>query len=196
MKRTLSKSLNVCCSKHCTKSKQILTFCNDYADAHGTFFGDYPIDFAVLAVAVFFCIFERQKSQHRANSASKLMKSKKKKKKTKRMQLLSKVANCISILQNDHFVISGVHQCSENNGGCSHLCLPRPGGRSCACPHGFNFANRTDNTVGVIRGIDLGSGFGSASGSGSGLANGQQPNSSQSVKEIQVQLSEQVCVQG
>lgn len=24
--------------------------------------------------------------------------------------------------------------CSSNNGGCSHLCLPRPGGFTCRCP--------------------------------------------------------------
>ena len=24
--------------------------------------------------------------------------------------------------------------CSSNNGGCSHFCIPRPNGRTCACP--------------------------------------------------------------
>uniref|UniRef100_A0AAY4EML9 Nidogen 1b n=1 Tax=Denticeps clupeoides TaxID=299321 RepID=A0AAY4EML9_9TELE len=28
----------------------------------------------------------------------------------------------------------GVNYCSANNGGCSHLCLPRPGGLTCQCP--------------------------------------------------------------
>ena len=80
------------------------------------------------------------------------------------------------------------------------MCLPKPGGRTCACPHGFNLANRTDNTsslsvtVGVIRGVDLGSGSGFASGSGLGLANDQESNSTQSVKGTQVQLG--LCVQG
>lgn len=28
-------------------------------------------------------------------------------------------------------------RCGKNNGGCSHLCLLKPGGRSCACPIGI-----------------------------------------------------------
>ncbi|XP_077351724.1 nidogen-1 [Festucalex cinctus] len=35
---------------------------------------------------------------------------------------------------------SGQNYCAVNNGGCSHLCLATPNGRSCKCP---------DNTVGV-----------------------------------------------
>ena len=35
--------------------------------------------------------------------------------------------------------IPGSNACSTKNGGCSHLCLPRPGDRSCACPNGFVF---------------------------------------------------------
>uniref|UniRef100_A0A6J0T6Z0 Nidogen-1 n=1 Tax=Pogona vitticeps TaxID=103695 RepID=A0A6J0T6Z0_9SAUR len=34
----------------------------------------------------------------------------------------------------------GRNYCSVNNGGCTHLCLATPGGRSCRCP---------DNTIGV-----------------------------------------------
>ncbi|KAF7253583.1 Nidogen-1 [Varanus komodoensis] len=34
----------------------------------------------------------------------------------------------------------GHNYCSVNNGGCTHLCLATPGGRSCRCP---------DNTIGV-----------------------------------------------
>ncbi|XP_048341715.1 nidogen-1 [Sphaerodactylus townsendi] len=34
----------------------------------------------------------------------------------------------------------GQNYCSVNNGGCTHLCLATPGGRSCRCP---------DNTIGV-----------------------------------------------
>ncbi|XP_030050841.1 nidogen-1 [Microcaecilia unicolor] len=34
----------------------------------------------------------------------------------------------------------GHNYCSVNNGGCSHLCLATPGGRSCRCP---------ENTIGV-----------------------------------------------
>ncbi|KAM7393106.1 hypothetical protein PAMA_007971 [Pampus argenteus] len=32
---------------------------------------------------------------------------------------------------------SGTNTCSNNNGGCVHLCLPFPGGRSCKCGRGF-----------------------------------------------------------
>ena len=28
-------------------------------------------------------------------------------------------------------------KCHENNGGCSHLCLPNPTGYSCVCPTGL-----------------------------------------------------------
>lgn len=31
----------------------------------------------------------------------------------------------------------GVNKCGPRNGGCSHLCLPRPSGFSCACPTGI-----------------------------------------------------------
>ncbi|XP_042560584.1 nidogen-1-like [Clupea harengus] len=30
--------------------------------------------------------------------------------------------------------LPGANYCSGNNGGCSHLCLPRPGGLTCRCP--------------------------------------------------------------
>ncbi|XP_070707105.1 low-density lipoprotein receptor-like [Pempheris klunzingeri] len=33
---------------------------------------------------------------------------------------------------------SGTNSCSKNNGGCSHLCLPHPGGRTCKCGRGFS----------------------------------------------------------
>lgn len=29
------------------------------------------------------------------------------------------------------------HACSSKNGGCSHLCLLKPNGRTCACPTGI-----------------------------------------------------------
>jgi len=35
---------------------------------------------------------------------------------------------------------SGQNYCSTNNGGCTHLCLATPAGRSCRCP---------DNAVGL-----------------------------------------------
>ncbi|XP_067289019.1 low-density lipoprotein receptor-related protein 1B isoform X2 [Pseudorasbora parva] len=37
----------------------------------------------------------------------------------------------------------GTNVCSENNGGCSHLCLPYPGGRSCRCAQDFLSVNKT-----------------------------------------------------
>ncbi|XP_072942146.1 low-density lipoprotein receptor-related protein 4 [Epargyreus clarus] len=36
---------------------------------------------------------------------------------------------------------SGVNRCSKNNGGCSHLCLLKPGGRTCACPTGVRLSS-------------------------------------------------------
>lgn len=32
---------------------------------------------------------------------------------------------------------SGFNKCGRRNGGCTHLCLPRPNGTSCACPTGI-----------------------------------------------------------
>ncbi|XP_039532284.1 low-density lipoprotein receptor-related protein 2 isoform X2 [Pimephales promelas] len=37
----------------------------------------------------------------------------------------------------------GTNVCSESNGGCSHLCLPYPGGRSCRCAQDFLAVNKT-----------------------------------------------------
>eukprot|EP00118_Oscarella_pearsei_P022300 m.255045 g.255045 ORF g.255045 m.255045 type:complete len:1679 (+) comp40390_c1_seq5:372-5408(+) len=33
------------------------------------------------------------------------------------------------------------NNCSNNNGGCSHICLARPSGRTCACPDDFIFTD-------------------------------------------------------
>ncbi|XP_016532550.1 low-density lipoprotein receptor-related protein 2 isoform X4 [Poecilia formosa] len=38
---------------------------------------------------------------------------------------------------------SGSNHCSNGNGGCVHLCLPYPGGRTCKCAWGFYSANDT-----------------------------------------------------
>ncbi|XP_047229389.1 low-density lipoprotein receptor-related protein 2 isoform X2 [Girardinichthys multiradiatus] len=38
---------------------------------------------------------------------------------------------------------SGNNLCSNANGGCVHLCLPYPGGRTCKCARGFYGANDT-----------------------------------------------------
>ncbi|XP_026075111.1 low-density lipoprotein receptor-related protein 2-like isoform X3 [Carassius auratus] len=37
----------------------------------------------------------------------------------------------------------GTNLCSEHNGGCSHLCLPYPGGRSCRCAQNYLSVNKT-----------------------------------------------------
>lgn len=44
------------------------------------------------------------------------------------------------------FFSSGSSPCSNGSHGCSHLCLLRPGGFTCACPYGMDFkygSNRT-----------------------------------------------------
>ncbi|CAK6954679.1 low-density lipoprotein receptor-related protein 2-like isoform X3 [Scomber scombrus] len=38
---------------------------------------------------------------------------------------------------------SGSNTCANNNGGCVHLCLPFPGGRTCKCGRGFYSLNAT-----------------------------------------------------
>lgn len=37
----------------------------------------------------------------------------------------------------------GTNSCSDKNGGCVHLCLPYPGGRTCKCGRGFSAINAT-----------------------------------------------------
>ncbi|KAF7648260.1 hypothetical protein LDENG_00159790 [Lucifuga dentata] len=37
----------------------------------------------------------------------------------------------------------GVNSCSNNNGGCLHLCLANPKGRTCKCGQGFSAGNAT-----------------------------------------------------
>lgn len=32
---------------------------------------------------------------------------------------------------------TGNNSCSKDNGGCSHICLPHPEGRTCKCPTGY-----------------------------------------------------------
>nr|XP_045013910.1 prolow-density lipoprotein receptor-related protein 1-like isoform X1 [Jaculus jaculus] len=38
------------------------------------------------------------------------------------------------------FSQQGNNSCSKDNGGCSHICLPNPEGRTCKCPHGYYLA--------------------------------------------------------
>ncbi|KAG8509659.1 Low-density lipoprotein receptor-related protein 2 [Galemys pyrenaicus] len=35
----------------------------------------------------------------------------------------------------------GMHSCSKDNGGCSHICLPNPEGKTCKCPSGYSLAD-------------------------------------------------------
>ncbi|XP_072514298.1 uncharacterized protein [Salminus brasiliensis] len=37
----------------------------------------------------------------------------------------------------------GSNVCAENNGGCSQLCLAKPGGRTCRCAQGYLVVNKT-----------------------------------------------------
>ena len=37
--------------------------------------------------------------------------------------------------------IAGTSGCSVNNGGCSDLCLAKPGGYTCSCPTGIKLLN-------------------------------------------------------
>ncbi|XP_058879034.1 low-density lipoprotein receptor-related protein 2-like isoform X2 [Acipenser ruthenus] len=41
------------------------------------------------------------------------------------------------------FSQQGTNNCVEKNGGCSHICLPYPGGRTCKCHIGYNSTNAT-----------------------------------------------------
>ncbi|XP_037609242.1 low-density lipoprotein receptor-related protein 2-like isoform X1 [Sebastes umbrosus] len=41
---------------------------------------------------------------------------------------------------------SGTNSCSNNNGGCVHLCLPHPGGHACKCGRGFHAVNASSCT--------------------------------------------------
>lgn len=71
---------------------------------------------------------------------------------------------------------SGSNECSENNGGCSNLCLSKPGGRTCACANNYYLVNKADTMR--LRGLGSGSGSGIGqsgpiqTGSGSGLGSG------------------------
>lgn len=46
------------------------------------------------------------------------------------------MSNCINKSDVLNF-LPGSNSCSNNNGGCAHLCLPYPGGRTCRCGQGF-----------------------------------------------------------
>ncbi|XP_028028555.1 low-density lipoprotein receptor-related protein 4-like [Bombyx mandarina] len=55
----------------------------------------------------------------------------------KRRTLGSGVAGLMDVRVFHKERTSGFNRCGKNNGGCSHLCLLKPGGRSCACPIGI-----------------------------------------------------------
>ncbi|XP_072180611.1 uncharacterized protein [Diadema setosum] len=42
--------------------------------------------------------------------------------------------------------LSGTNACTTNNGGCSHLCIPTPVGRTCACSDGISLDGETNTT--------------------------------------------------
>lgn len=44
---------------------------------------------------------------------------------------------------------SGTNPCAENNGGCSHLCLAYPGGRTCRCTQGYIAINDVECIPGL-----------------------------------------------
>lgn len=44
---------------------------------------------------------------------------------------------------------SGTNPCAENNGGCSHLCLAYPGGRTCRCTQGYIAVNDVECIPGL-----------------------------------------------
>lgn len=44
-----------------------------------------------------------------------------------------------NIKVNLFFFFSGKSPCRNGSLGCSHLCLLRPGGFTCACPYGMQF---------------------------------------------------------
>ncbi|XP_016411830.1 low-density lipoprotein receptor-related protein 2-like [Sinocyclocheilus rhinocerous] len=52
-------------------------------------------------------------------------------------------ANIIELKAYSRSSQKGTNVCSENNGGCSHLCLPYPGGRSCRCAQDYLSVNKT-----------------------------------------------------
>ncbi|XP_050977886.1 low-density lipoprotein receptor-related protein 2 isoform X9 [Labeo rohita] len=52
-------------------------------------------------------------------------------------------ANVIELKAYSRSSQKGTNACSENNGGCSHLCLPYPGGRSCRCALDYLTINQT-----------------------------------------------------
>ncbi|KAK3521954.1 hypothetical protein QTP70_020467, partial [Hemibagrus guttatus] len=43
----------------------------------------------------------------------------------------------------------GTNPCAENNGGCSHLCLAYPGGRTCRCTQGYIAVNDVECIPGL-----------------------------------------------
>ncbi|XP_026107546.1 low-density lipoprotein receptor-related protein 2-like isoform X2 [Carassius auratus] len=52
-------------------------------------------------------------------------------------------ANVIELKAYSRSSQKGTNVCSENNGGCSHLCLAYPGGRSCRCAQDYLSVNKT-----------------------------------------------------
>lgn len=52
--------------------------------------------------------------------------------------------------------IAATNGCSTNNGGCSHLCVAIPGGKTCLCPDGWKLnTDLTTCTQGELAFISL-----------------------------------------
>ena len=59
----------------------------------------------------------------------------------------------VSISTNTFMSFSGWNACADNNGGCSHLCLSKPGKRVvCACSNHFNLRQGDNKTCEGIHG--------------------------------------------
>lgn len=52
-----------------------------------------------------------------------------------RCHIRERLCLCLSFLVS--LASPGFNKCGRRNGGCTHLCLPRPNGTSCACPTGI-----------------------------------------------------------
>uniref|UniRef100_W5N3U3 Si:dkey-88l16.3 n=1 Tax=Lepisosteus oculatus TaxID=7918 RepID=W5N3U3_LEPOC len=51
--------------------------------------------------------------------------------------------NVVSLKVYSKFSQKGTNLCADQNGGCSHICLPFPQGRTCKCAQGYHSINST-----------------------------------------------------
>ena len=52
----------------------------------------------------------------------------------------------ISVIHFGFFLFTGSSPCSSGSSDCSHLCLLRPGGYTCACPYGMQLEYGSNKT--------------------------------------------------